>query len=60
SEPIDITVEATGIPEVGARVAHQAILARKHVLQMNVEADATVGYLLRRMANAAGVVYTLT
>ncbi len=60
SEPIDIAVEATGIPEVGARVAHQAILARKHVLQMNVEADATVGYLLRRMANAAGVVYTLT
>ena len=27
---------------------------------MNVEADATVGYILRRMANAAGVVYTLT
>lgn len=60
SEPIDIAVEATGIPEVGAWAAQQAILARKHVLQMNVEADATVGYLLRRMANAAGVVYTLT
>jgi predicted homoserine dehydrogenase-like protein len=58
--PLDITVEATGIPEVGARVAHGAILARKHVLQMNVETDATVGWLLRRMANAAGVVYTLT
>lgn len=60
AEPLDITVEATGIPEVGARVAYGAILARKHVLQMNVETDATVGYLLRRMANAAGVVYTLT
>lgn len=59
-EPIDVTVEATGIPEVGARVAYSAILARKHVLQMNVETDATVGWLLRRMANAAGVVYTLT
>lgn len=58
--PIDVTVEATGIPEVGARVAYDAILARKHVLQMNVETDATIGYLLRRMANAAGVVYTLT
>ncbi len=60
TEPVDITVEATGIPEIGARVAYGAILARKHVLQMNVETDATVGYLLRRMANAAGVVYTLT
>lgn len=58
--PVDVTVEATGIPEVGARVAYEAILARKHVLQMNVETDATVGWLLRRMANAAGVVYTLT
>jgi predicted homoserine dehydrogenase-like protein len=58
--PIDVTVEATGVPEVGARVAYGAIHARKHVLQMNVETDATVGYLLRRMANAAGVVYTLT
>ncbi len=57
---VDITVEATGIPEVGARVAWGAILARKHVLQMNVETDATVGWLLRRTANAAGVVYTLT
>jgi predicted homoserine dehydrogenase-like protein len=60
AEPVDITVEATGIPEMGAKVAYGAILARKHVLQMNVETDATVGYLLRRMANAAGVVYTLT
>ncbi len=58
--PIDVTVEATGIPEVGARVSYEAILARKHVLQMNVETDATVGWVLRRMANAAGVVYTLT
>jgi len=59
-EPIDMTVEATGVPEVGAQVAYGAILAGKHVLQMNVETDATVGFLLRRLANAAGVVYTLT
>jgi predicted homoserine dehydrogenase-like protein len=59
-EPVDITVEATGIPEVGARVAHDAIAAAKHVLQMNVETDATVGYVLRQKAKDAGVVYTLT
>ncbi len=58
--PVDIVVEATGIPEVGAKVAYEAILASKHVLQMNVETDATVGWLLRRMARSAGLVYTLT
>lgn len=57
---LDIIVEATGVPEIGARVALDAILNRKHVLQMNVETDATVGYLLRTMAKAAKVVYTLT
>lgn len=57
---LDIIVEATGIPEIGAKVALQAILARKHVLQMNVETDATVGYVLRKMARSAGIVYTLT
>lgn len=57
---LDIIVEATGIPEVGARVTLDAILGQKHVLQMNVETDATVGYLLRRLANSANVVYTLT
>ncbi len=56
----DIVVEATGIPEIGAKVALDAILSRKHVLQMNVETDATVGFILREMASAAGVVYTLT
>ena len=59
-EGLDVVVEATGIPEVGAQVALDAILNRKHVLQMNVETDATVGYLLHTMAKSAGVVYTLT
>ncbi len=57
---LDILVEATGVPEIGALVAWQAILARKHVMQMNVETDATVGYVLRKLARSAGVVYTLT
>jgi predicted homoserine dehydrogenase-like protein len=60
TEPVDVTIEATGVPEVGARVAYGAILAGNHVLQMNVETDATVGYLLRRLARSAGVVYSLT
>ncbi len=59
-EGLEIVVEATGLPEIGAQIALETILARKHVLQMNVETDATVGYVLRRMAQSAGIVYTLT
>lgn len=59
-QPMDIAVEATGIPEVGALVARGAIESSKHVMQMNVETDATVGYVLRRMAGEVGVVYTLS
>ncbi|MBL8056633.1 MAG: hypothetical protein JNK29_08040 [Anaerolineales bacterium] len=56
---LDIIVECTGIPEVGARVCAAAIAAGKHIVNMNVETDATVGYALARRARQAGVVYTL-
>lgn len=59
AEQIDVVVEATGLPEVGARMAYEAIQRRKHVVMVNVEADVTVGPILRRMADNAGVVYTL-
>jgi predicted homoserine dehydrogenase-like protein len=56
---LDIIVESTGIPEVGAQVCSRAIEAGKHVVNMNVEADATIGYYLGQKAQEAGVVYTL-
>ncbi|NQS91915.1 MAG: flagellar biosynthesis protein FlgA, partial [Chloroflexi bacterium] len=56
---LDIIVESTGIPEVGAQVCSKAIEAGKHVVNMNVEADATIGYYLGQKAQEAGVVYTL-
>lgn len=59
ADQIDVVVEATGVPEVGARMAFEAIQQRKHVVMVNVEADVTVGPILRRMAESAGVVYTL-
>ncbi len=58
--PLHITVEATGVAEMGAKVAMEAIEAGKHVMQMNVEADATVGALLRSRARKAGVIYSLS
>jgi predicted homoserine dehydrogenase-like protein len=56
---VDIMVESTGIPEVGAKFCHDAILERKSVVNMNVETDVVVGYYLTKMAESAGVVYTL-
>src|SRR5215210_1218926 len=58
SESVDVVVEATGIVEVGARVAYEAIHGGKHVVMLNVETDVTVGAILARMAHSAGVVYT--
>ncbi len=58
-EPVEVVVEATGIPEVGARMAYEAIQHGKHLVMVNVETDVTVGPLLRRMADNAGKVYTL-
>lgn len=55
---VDVIVDATGVPNVGAEIAYKAILQRKHVVMLNVETDATVGQLLWRMAKSAGVVYT--
>lgn len=57
---LDVVVECTGIPEVGAVVCRDAIQANKHVVNMNVETDCTVGYQLAGMAREAGVIYTLT
>lgn len=58
SEAVDVVVEATGVPQVGARVAYEAIHNGKHVVMLNVETDVTVGAVLEQMARSAGVVYT--
>ena len=59
SDLIDVVVEATGIPEVGARMAYHTLMHKKHLVMVNVETDVTVGPFLRRLADNAGVVYTL-
>jgi predicted homoserine dehydrogenase-like protein len=56
---IEVIVEATGIPEAGISHALKAIEHRKHIVMVNVEADALAGPLLARKAKAAGVVYSL-
>ena len=56
---VDVVVEATGRPDAGATHASKAIAAGRHIVMVNVEADALVGPVLKRMADEAGVVYSL-
>jgi predicted homoserine dehydrogenase-like protein len=56
---IGIVIDATGNPAAGIRHALSAFAHGKHVVMVNVEADALAGPLLARRALAAGVVYSL-
>jgi predicted homoserine dehydrogenase-like protein len=56
---IEVIVEATGVPGAGIHHCLQAIAHGKHIVMVNVEADAVAGPLLARRAKAAGVVYSL-
>lgn len=57
--PLDMVIDATGIPEIGAEVALRCLLAGRHVGLLNVETDVTVGWMLSRIAAQSGAVYTL-
>ncbi len=56
---IEVIIEATGDPGAGIRFALKAIENGKHIVMVNVEADAVAGPLLARKAKQAGVVYSL-
>lgn len=58
-EGLEAIVEATGVPDVGARVAYEAIMARKPVIMMNVETDITIGLYLDRLARRSGAIYSV-
>lgn len=59
-DDVDVIVDATGSPEAGAYIASNAISSKKHIVSLNVEADVTIGPLLKKMADEAGVVYTVS
>ena len=56
---IEVFIEATGDPATGIKLCQAAIAHGKHVVMVNVEADALAGPLLARKAREAGVVYSL-
>lgn len=59
-DDVDVIIDATGSPEAGAYIASNAISSKKHIVTLNVEADVTIGPLLKKMADEAGVVYTVS
>ncbi len=59
ADGLEVVIEATGDPAAGIRHCLAAIEAGRHVVMVNVEADALAGPLLARRAEEAGVVYSL-
>ncbi len=59
-QSIDVMLEATGVPEIGAKAALRAARSGQDLALMNVETDITVGPLLHWYARKKGVLYALS
>ncbi|MFD2214741.1 NAD(P)H-dependent oxidoreductase [Metabacillus endolithicus] len=58
SPNVEVIVDATGIPEVGANISLEALVAKKHLVLLNVEVDITIGSIMHQQFKNAGLVYT--
>jgi predicted homoserine dehydrogenase-like protein len=59
SDLVDVVIDATGKPAVGAEIGLTAMEHGKHLVMMNVEADVTIGAYLKDAARKLDVVYSL-
>jgi predicted homoserine dehydrogenase-like protein len=59
ADHLDVVIDATGKPGVGAEIGLTAMEHGKHLVMMNVEADVTIGAYLAHEAKRLGVTYTL-
>lgn len=59
NDHLDVVVDATGSPAAGIRHVLLCCEHRKHIVMVNVEADALAGPLLAQRAASAGIVYSL-
>ena len=59
-EGVDIVADVTPSPAIGAETAYACIQHGKDVVMVNIEADVTVGRILKRLARQAGVLYTVS
>ena len=56
---VEVMLESTGVPEIGARAAVRAARNGQQLAMMNVETDITVGPILNAYAGEKGVLYAL-
>jgi predicted homoserine dehydrogenase-like protein len=59
-EAVDIVTDVTPSPATGAETAYAGIQHGKDVVLVNIEADVTVGRILKKLAHAAGVLYSVS
>ncbi len=57
--PLDIVVEATGVPDVSARAALDCLAAGIDFATLTVESDVTVGKYLKLLADESGAIYSV-
>lgn len=55
---VDVILESTGVPEVAAKHAYDAINSGKNIVMATVEAECVVGPILSKIAKEKGVVYS--
>ncbi|WP_426428669.1 NAD(P)H-dependent oxidoreductase [Staphylococcus equorum] len=58
SDFVDVVVDATGVPEIGAQIMQLSLDANKHLVLLNVEVDITVGSIMKKKFEEKGLVYT--
>lgn len=58
SPAVEVIVDATGSTEVGAKIALETLLAKKHLVLLNVEVDVTIGPLMYSLYRSANLIYT--
>lgn len=58
SPHVEVIVDATGVPEVGANISLEALRSKKHLVLLNVEVDITIGPVMYQLFKNAGLVYT--
>ncbi len=59
-EDVDIVADITPSPAIGAETAFSCINNGKDVVMVNIEADVTVGAILKKKAKEAGILYTVS
>ena len=55
---VECAIDVTGVPEIGVKIATDAMKNKKHVVMMDVETDVVIGSWLKKLGDDNGVIYT--